>query len=111
MRILRRRFVKLPQYVPVLLILGEAAGDGWGRLLHLSARGFTLLTRFDLKRGSEVFLTFELAGTEFEAVACRVTRREIDRDGYCLYGLEILRDGEIQKMQQKLMELLTKQTG
>ena len=109
MRLLKRRFLKLPQYVPALITLPEEAGDGWGRLLHLSARGLTLLTLTEVRRGGELFLTFDLGGARLERVACRVMRRETDPDGYFVYGLAILRESDAQKMKDRLMELLAKQ--
>lgn len=103
-----RRFARLPQLIPALITLGEAEEQGWGRLLHVSARGLTLLTRMHIHRGREIFLSFDLGGAELTGIGCRVAQVKTDPDGYFNYGLALLKEGDARRIKDRLMELLAK---
>lgn len=61
--------------------------EGWGRITDLSAGGVILESRFSMKVGSVLYLTFTLHdGARFDNLRARVLRVSFD-DGYFVTGI------------------------
>jgi hypothetical protein len=62
--------------------------EGWGRILNISAGGVLLETRFPIKVGAVVYLTFTLrTGSRLENIRSRVVRVAFE-EGYAQCGLQ-----------------------
>lgn len=56
--------------------------EGWGRITNISASGLFIETRFPLKVGAVVYVSFGLTGgTRFDSLRTRVIRSRFE-DGY-----------------------------
>lgn len=71
-------------FLPVAIDFPEAAARqaGWGRWIRLASNGGRISTRFQLKEGDAVFLSFELAGRSIERLPARVDSSRQDDDGW-----------------------------
>lgn len=74
---------RLPQRLPVRIgfAAADGRGDGWGRLLALSAGRAQLETGDRLAAGDRLVLWFELAGERYDEFYAEVFRAERDADG------------------------------
>lgn len=79
---------RLSTSLPVALQFAEAApSQGWGRILDLSMSGVRLETRWPLKVGQAVYLTFEPQNeVRLENLRARVVRLMWE-EGYYVAGL------------------------
>lgn len=101
-----RSAVRLPA---VVSFPGEAGREsGWGRLLELSASTAVLSTNLPLSRLERVLLSFELGGERFESLACSVSFKESDEDGYTRAELSFADEPEKRRLARLLLDVLAR---
>ena len=84
----KRRTPRFTTSIPVGLRFPTGSDkEGWGRILNLSPEGLLLETRFPLKVGGVVYVSFLLkAGLEFENLRARIIRVSY-QEGYHMAGI------------------------
>ncbi|MBI4054893.1 MAG: PilZ domain-containing protein [Elusimicrobia bacterium] len=104
---MRRRVVRLSQWIPLLITYPERElQDSWGHLLDLSLFGARFQTRAPLKRGQEIFLSFSIGENFFQKIRSRTVRARRDAEGYWLAGAEFLEPPEKKRLKDVLVRLV-----
>lgn len=78
--------VQAARFLPVVIAFPEEEGreECWGRLLSVQAGAARLLSRFRLRRGEPLLLSFDAAGELFDRLPAAVGSVRRDADGWFL---------------------------
>ncbi len=99
---------RAPRDVPVLIAFAESSLEiTWGRFDALSAVGARVLTRAEVRRKDELFLSFEVGGDAYQEVPAEAVYVETDCDGYRLLDLRFKDEVAKRRLAKTLLTLLT----
>ncbi len=98
---------RAPRDVPVLIAFAESSLEpSWGRFDALSAVGARVLTRAEVRRRDELFLSFQVGGDSYQEIPAETLYVETDSDGYRLLDLKFRDEVAKRRLAKTLLDIL-----
>ncbi len=97
------------KYIPTSITVPSAETPGcWGRILEITQHMCVVMSRFEIRLEKTITLSFEMDGTKFKNLRCRIKKNIRDNDGYFYYDAIFIDSLQRSDMRQKIMQILAK---
>ncbi len=96
------------KYIPTTIITPDENPDCWGRILDITQHMCVIMSRFEKRIEKIIYLNFEMDGTKFKDIRCKIKKVIRDSDGYFFYDAVFIDSLQRSDMRQKITQILVK---